>query len=184
MSEIEELEKKANAGNVESMYKLGDAYAFGKSVEADVDKALFWLMKAAKGGHMLSRQVLADLDILVYEKVVVSIFVFYVIGIDVLLRSIFPILGDFCDKYHRDDNWIGLACYVLYMFFSLLISGGVTFIFLCVISIFGKGAHLAILGLLLLFAQLFIPLIFLSQDRVYMCHNFLKLLAPWCYRIK
>lgn len=60
MSEMEELEKKANAGDAEAAFQLGKAYAFGNGVDLSLDKALFWLTNAAQVGHLTAALVLKD----------------------------------------------------------------------------------------------------------------------------
>ena len=60
MSEMEELERKANSGDAEAAFQLGKAYAFGHGVELSLDKALFWLTNAAQVGHPTAALVLKD----------------------------------------------------------------------------------------------------------------------------
>ena len=60
MSELEELETKANSGDADAMFQLGVSYAFGRGAELDLKKALDWLTKAAGGGHLVALRVLED----------------------------------------------------------------------------------------------------------------------------
>ena len=55
------LTSKANAGDSEAMFQLGVSYAFGRDAELDLEKALYWLKKAAKAGHTTARLVLEDI---------------------------------------------------------------------------------------------------------------------------
>ena len=62
MSELEELETKANSGDADAMFQLGVSYAFGRGAELDLKKALDWLNKAAQAGHPTAGLVLQDID--------------------------------------------------------------------------------------------------------------------------
>ena len=55
------LTSKANAGDSEAMFQLGVSCAFGRGVELDLEKALYWLKKAAKAGHTMAGLVLQDI---------------------------------------------------------------------------------------------------------------------------
>ena len=61
MSEIEELERNANAEDAEAMFQLGVVYSFGRGAELNLEKALHWLKKAAKAGHSTAEMVLQDI---------------------------------------------------------------------------------------------------------------------------
>ena len=64
MSDIEELEKKSNAGDAEAMFQLGVAYAFGNEVDISLDKTLFWLKNAAQVGHSTAAIVLKEVGLM------------------------------------------------------------------------------------------------------------------------
>jgi TPR repeat protein len=49
--EIDELIFKAEQGQVEAQFKLGDAYYFGKGNEKNLEQAFFWYEKAAQQEH-------------------------------------------------------------------------------------------------------------------------------------
>ena len=55
------LTSKANAGDSEAMFQLGVSCAFGRGAELDLEKALYWLKKAAKAGHTMAGLVLQDI---------------------------------------------------------------------------------------------------------------------------
>ena len=63
MSELEELETKANSGDADAMFQLGVAYAFGRGVVINLDEALHWLKKAAWLGHKDAMCVLNEVGI-------------------------------------------------------------------------------------------------------------------------
>ena len=48
---IDELQKRAEAGEAEAQFKLAKAYRNGKGIGKDVTKALAWFEKAAAQGH-------------------------------------------------------------------------------------------------------------------------------------
>ena len=58
-SQIERYRMWAERGNVEAQFKLGRAYSKGEGVDADEDKALNWITKAADAGHPRSQSALA-----------------------------------------------------------------------------------------------------------------------------
>ncbi len=62
MKKIEKLEKLAADGDVESMFQLGVAYAFGRGAKLNREKALHWLKKAADGGHSVAMQVFNKIE--------------------------------------------------------------------------------------------------------------------------
>lgn len=47
---IVEIQKNANAGDSQAQFSLGYAYAFGKNLPQDYEKAAFWYRKAAEQG--------------------------------------------------------------------------------------------------------------------------------------
>lgn len=49
------LEAKAEAGDVEAQYEMGWRHALGMEVDLDDDVAVEWLEKAAATGHMLAQ---------------------------------------------------------------------------------------------------------------------------------
>lgn len=49
---IEALERRANAGNAQSMYELGVYLSMGIGIPKDEKKAFSWLERAAKAGHV------------------------------------------------------------------------------------------------------------------------------------
>ena len=51
---------EATNGDVEAMFRLGRAYAFGDGVDLNLDKALCWLTNAAQAGHPTAALVLKD----------------------------------------------------------------------------------------------------------------------------
>ena len=53
METVEQLLSKAEAGDVRSCFELGQAYALGNGVDADIDAATAWYRRAAVGGHVL-----------------------------------------------------------------------------------------------------------------------------------
>ena len=57
METLEQLISKAEAGNVQSCFELGQRFAIGEDVEADESKAMDWYLRAAKGGHPLAEFV-------------------------------------------------------------------------------------------------------------------------------
>ena len=52
---LETLEAKAEAGEVESQYEMGWRHALGMEVDMDDEIAVPWLEKAAAAGHMLAQ---------------------------------------------------------------------------------------------------------------------------------
>lgn len=52
---LDVLEAKAEAGNVEAQYEMGWRHALGMEVDLDDDVAVEWLEKAAAVGHMLAQ---------------------------------------------------------------------------------------------------------------------------------
>ena len=52
---LEELEAKAETGDVEAQYEMGWRHALGMEVDLDDDIAVDWLEKAAAAGHMLAQ---------------------------------------------------------------------------------------------------------------------------------
>ena len=53
--DLEKLEAKATAGDVEAQYEMGWRHALGMEVDLDDDIAVEWLDKAAAAGHMLAQ---------------------------------------------------------------------------------------------------------------------------------
>lgn len=49
---IVEIQKNANAGDSQAQFSLGYAYAFGKNLPQDYEKAAFWYRKAAEQGFV------------------------------------------------------------------------------------------------------------------------------------
>lgn len=54
METLEQLISKAEAGDVQSCFELGQRFAIGEGVEADDSKAMEWYLRAAKAGHPLA----------------------------------------------------------------------------------------------------------------------------------
>ena len=52
---LDVLEAKAEAGDVEAQYEMGWRHALGMEVDLDDDVAIEWLEKAAAVGHMLAQ---------------------------------------------------------------------------------------------------------------------------------
>ena len=52
---LDVLETKAKAGDVEAQYEMGWRHALGMEVDLDDDVAIEWLEKAAATGHMLAQ---------------------------------------------------------------------------------------------------------------------------------
>ena len=52
---LDVLEAKAKAGDVEAQYEMGWRHALGREVDLDDDVAVEWLEKAAATGHMLAQ---------------------------------------------------------------------------------------------------------------------------------
>ena len=52
---LEELEAKAETGDMEAQYEMGWRHALGMEVDLDDDIAVEWLEKAAAAGHMLAQ---------------------------------------------------------------------------------------------------------------------------------
>ena len=52
---LETLETKAEAGEVEAQYEMGWRHALGMEVDMDDEIAVPWLEKAAAAGHMLAQ---------------------------------------------------------------------------------------------------------------------------------
>jgi len=52
---LDVLEAKAEAGDVEAQYEMGWRHALGMEVDLDDDVAVEWLEKAAAVGHMLAQ---------------------------------------------------------------------------------------------------------------------------------
>lgn len=52
---LETLEAKAEAGEVEAQYEMGWRHALGMEVDMDDEIAIQWLEKAAAAGHMLAQ---------------------------------------------------------------------------------------------------------------------------------
>ena len=52
---LDTLETKAKAGDVEAQYEMGWRHALGMEVDLDDDVAVEWLEKAAAVGHMLAQ---------------------------------------------------------------------------------------------------------------------------------
>ena len=52
---LDTLEAKAKAGDVEAQYEMGWRHALGMEVDLDDDVAVEWLEKAAAVGHMLAQ---------------------------------------------------------------------------------------------------------------------------------
>lgn len=59
---IHNFEIAANDGNDFAQYQLGKIYLYGKDVEQDIQKALFWLEKSAKNGNQYAKQLLHSID--------------------------------------------------------------------------------------------------------------------------
>ena len=59
--------KSAYDGDTQAQFLLGKNYYFGESVKRDVDQALLWLTKSARGGHTqaaeLLQKILVEQDI-------------------------------------------------------------------------------------------------------------------------
>ena len=53
--DLEKLEAKATAGDVEAQYEMGWRLALGMEVDLDDDIAVEWLEQAAAAGHMLAQ---------------------------------------------------------------------------------------------------------------------------------
>ena len=60
---LEELEAKAETGDVEAQYEMGWRHALGMEVDLDDDIAVDWLEKAAAAGHMLAKNNMGRNDI-------------------------------------------------------------------------------------------------------------------------
>ena len=52
---LENLEAKAQQGDLDAQYELGWRHAIGMGAELDDELALAWLKKAAEGGHALAQ---------------------------------------------------------------------------------------------------------------------------------
>ncbi len=91
MSEIEGFEKKANAGDVEAMFQLGVAYAFGRGAELNLEKALHWLNKAADCGHKDAASVMKELHIKGRKSVTERLCLWFFNHIDIL--PTFSVIG-------------------------------------------------------------------------------------------
>ena len=52
---LDTLEAKAKAGDVEAQYEMGWRHALGMEVDLDDDVAVEWLEKSAATGHMLAQ---------------------------------------------------------------------------------------------------------------------------------
>ena len=57
---IQELQQKAEAGDAEAQYKLGNRYYYGTFVEKDYGKAVYWYTKAAEQGDVAAQISLAE----------------------------------------------------------------------------------------------------------------------------
>ncbi len=58
---LEELQKEANSGDVESQYSLGLIYHFGRGVPKDYNQAILWYTKAAEQGSAKAQYELGQL---------------------------------------------------------------------------------------------------------------------------
>ena len=67
---IEELKKRADAGDAEAMFKLGLMYAKGEGVTLDIDKAREWWEKAADAGHAVA---MFNLGVMYYKGIGVPV---------------------------------------------------------------------------------------------------------------
>ena len=63
-SELDKLTERAEQGDTEAQYHLGEMFNFGKGVAQDDKEAVKWLRKAAEGGHLDAQLALG----LAYEK--------------------------------------------------------------------------------------------------------------------
>ena len=65
------LVQAAHDGETQAQYLLGESFYYGKNVNRDVEKALFWLAQAARSGHFqaseLLQKILVEQDIRVQE---------------------------------------------------------------------------------------------------------------------
>ena len=55
METLEQLISKAEAGDVQSCFELGQKYALGEGTEADEKAAFGWYLRAAKGGNVMAQ---------------------------------------------------------------------------------------------------------------------------------
>src|SRR3989442_14469433 len=55
VSERQEMQKKADSGDTNAMYELGEMYANGKGVPKDTAKATEWWQKAAAKGNAIAQ---------------------------------------------------------------------------------------------------------------------------------
>lgn len=62
-SDLQELMQKAQNGDADSQYELGNLYQNGEGVEMDIEKAIEWWQKAAKNGHKKASDLIKKLDI-------------------------------------------------------------------------------------------------------------------------
>ena len=66
-SQVEDLIRSAEQGDVRSQYTLGHLYRDGNSVEQNLDKCIYWLEKASENGHggaslLLGRMYLYEIN--------------------------------------------------------------------------------------------------------------------------
>ena len=59
--QIDELTSKAQQGQAEAQFKMGEAFYAGKLVSRDLKQALFWYEKAAQQGHPKAQRALGAL---------------------------------------------------------------------------------------------------------------------------
>ena len=57
METLEQLISKAEAGDVQSCFELGQRFAIGEGTEADESAAMEWYVRAARKGHPLAEFV-------------------------------------------------------------------------------------------------------------------------------
>jgi len=67
---VEQYRKLAKKGYADAQFKLGLAYAEGKGVRRDQDKALKWFRKAAEQGHTEARLTLELTELVDREEII------------------------------------------------------------------------------------------------------------------
>ena len=56
METLEQLISKAEAGDVQSCFELGQRYALGEGTDADEKAAFDWYLRAARGGNVMAQK--------------------------------------------------------------------------------------------------------------------------------
>ena len=54
------LEARAKAGSLQAQYDLGERYLYGIHISVDTTNGIYWLTRAAEGGHLAAQLSLGD----------------------------------------------------------------------------------------------------------------------------